>query len=319
MSLKVREQFPEFEVDEFTEEKELTLDETINALKEFNWTEEYSKSVKIIEQHAEPSIWLKNQCGDKLSIYWAENNKFAIYFSPKMRRSSTSIVNGLDQVDAVVKLFDRGERHLLLNRLRTSEYHHKTHWFLDLIQFFIHKNKTRTSREIVKEEFVYQMKNLSIIKKLTFSLLFFLMPSTIWVYSYLVNNKPFNLTAFLGIQTFMTLMATPGIIIAINHWRKNGRWNVYFRKGDNKFIIVSPTGKEIFDKVDFTKRSTTVNDSHAPWNSFEYTTLIKNTGEQIHFSNLLIPTSDFDKLFGRIEETRCKSGFQIIKDKKIKD
>jgi len=129
------------------------------------------------------------------------------------------------------------------------------------------------------------------------------------------NNKPFNWSAFLGIQAFCTVFAIPAIIITINHLKKNGDWKVHFRKGDNIFFIVSSSGKEMFDKTDFIKRIRIENNSNAPWNGYEFTTLINNDGRQIHLSNLLIPSTDIEKLFGRLDETTEKRFLQIIKDR----
>jgi hypothetical protein len=137
------------------------------------------------------------------------------------------------------------------------------------------------------------------------------------IWAFVGKDKPFNLIAFLGMQFLMTLCALPGFIISFNYWRKNGKWKVLFRKRDNKFIILTPEKQEVFDKLDFTNRIRTENNSNAPWNSFEYTTIVNNDGRQIHLSNILISNSDMDKLFGRIEETTEKKVFQIIRDKKI--
>jgi predicted restriction endonuclease len=137
------------------------------------------------------------------------------------------------------------------------------------------------------------------------------------IWAFVGQDKPFNLMAFLGMQSLMTLFALPGFIIAFNYWRKNGKWKVMFSKRDNNFIILTPEKREVFDKLDFTDRIRTENNSNAPWNSFEYTTIVNNEGRQIHLSNILISSSDMDKLFGRIEETTEKKGFQIIRDKKI--
>ena len=68
----------------------------------------------------------------------------------------------------------------------------------------------------------------------------------------------------------------------------------------------------MFDKTDFVKRIRILNDTNAPWGTFECTTLIGNNGRQIHFSNLLISTTDIEKLFGRLEETLEKKFLPVI-------
>jgi len=321
MSLKIKKQFPEFDINEYTNEKELTIDEVITEINTFDWTNESLKSSKIIEEHAEPSIWLRSDLDDTLSICWTDNNKFTIYYSVNklFKRSCTSIVNGQEQVIELVKLFNNQERHLLLSRLEASEYHLKTLWLLDIMSLFTPKAKTRTSREVIQENYTYEIKYLTILKKLTFSIVFLLLPVIVWVVPSSTGSKPFNWTAFMPFQGFCTLFALPAIIITINHFKRNGDWKVYFRKGDNTFFIISATGKQMFDKGEFVKRIITTNESNAPWSNYEYTTLVKNNGQQLHFSNLLLPSSDIDKLFGRIEEIREKSGFQIIKNKKIEE
>ena len=322
MSLKVKKQFPEFDINEYTDEKDLTVDEAIIEIKNFDWVNESLKSSKIIEEHAHPSIWFRNQSGDTFTIGWADTDKFAIYYSEKglFKRSSTSIVNGYEEAFELIRLFDTQTQDLLLRQLKSSEHHFKTPFILDFFSIFVSKGKTKNSRELSKEEYSYEVKYSTVLKKLTFSFVFILLPTIVGV---ILPSKPgarsFNWTDFLGFQGFCTLFALPAIIITINHLKRNGNWTVHFRKRENIFFIVSSNGKEMFDKSDFKNRIVTTNDSNAPWNNYEYTTLVKNDGRQIHFSNLLLPSSDMDKLFGRIDETRVKSGFQIIKDKKIKD
>jgi hypothetical protein len=60
MSLRIRKQYPEFEINEFTDERVITVDNAIAEFKDFDWDTENAKSAKIIEQHADPSIRLIN-------------------------------------------------------------------------------------------------------------------------------------------------------------------------------------------------------------------------------------------------------------------
>ena len=144
MSLTIKKQFPEFDINEYTDEKEITIDQAITEIKNFDWVNESLKSSKIIEEHAEPSIWFKNELGDTLAISLADTDKFAVYYSPKgLKRSSTSVVNGQEQVTNLIKLFDKRERDILQRQLKLSEHHFKTPLILDFFLNFCFKGEIK--------------------------------------------------------------------------------------------------------------------------------------------------------------------------------
>jgi hypothetical protein len=293
------------------------VDNAIAEFKDFDWDTENAKSAKIIEQHADPSIRLINSRKEVLDIYRGDIEKYTIEFrtSSLIPRTSATLVQGTNSVIELLKVFASGDKRLLVRKLKTMEYYYKSLLVVDIFRLLTEKQITRTSRDIQSEEYTYNFKFITLLNKLTWSLCFSFMTPIIW--AFVGQDKPFNLMAFLGMQSLMTLFALPGFIIAFNYWRKNGKWKVMFSKRDNNFIILTPEKREVFDKLDFTDRIRTENNSNAPWNSFEYTTIVNNEGRQIHLSNILISSSDMDKLFGRIEETTEKKGFQIIRDKKI--
>jgi hypothetical protein len=317
MSLRIRKQYPEFDINEFTEERTITVDNAVSEVRDFDWDTENAKSAKIIEQHADPLIRLINDRKEILDIYRGDKEKYNIEYrtSSLIPRTSAALVQGYNSAFELVKVFSSGDKRLLVRKLKTMEYYYKTLLIVDILRLITEKPIARTNRNIQSEEYTYDFKLITLLNKLTFSLCFLFMAPIIW--GFLLKDKPFNLMAFLGMQFLMTLFALPGFIIAFNYWRKNGKWKVLFKKRDNIFIILTPEKREIFNKQDFTKRIRTENSSNAPWSSFEYTTIVMNDGRQIHLSNILIPNSDIDKFFGRIEETTEKKGFQIIQDKKI--
>jgi hypothetical protein len=318
MSLALKKQFSDFEIDEFTQEVSVTVEEAIAEISQFDWITESEKSAKIIEEHAEPSLWFRNGASDTLSMCWADHGKFAVYVMIKkgLRRSSTSIVKGQEEIFNLIALFASGERHLLLNRLQASEQHYQTLWLLDLMDYFV-KTKTRHSREVTQEEHVFRITFTRVFKKLIFSIVLFLFPAVLWFNPFQTWKRPIDWTMFFAFQGFFTLLAVPAIIITVNHLKKNAGWNIYFRKGDNTFFIVHKGGKQMFDKGDFKKRIVTENSSNAPWSEFHYNTLLTTEGKQLHISNLLVPTADMDKLFGRMDTQTENSRFQIIRNKRI--
>jgi len=317
MSLIFKKQYPEFEENEFTESEELTFEQTIIQVKEYDWDTENSKSEKIIEEHAEPSIRLKNNQNQILDIFRGDEEKYTLIYASGaiVPRSSTSFVSGLGSLIEIIKLFENSDKDLLIKRLKAAEYYYRTPFILDLIRRFIRGEKVRYSRETITEDYSYRIKLTTVLNKLTWSFLFFLMAPVIWLFS--GNDRPFDLSAFLWVQILSSVWGIPDCVLTWNYLKKNGGWTLYFRKRENTFILVTSKSKEIFDKKDFTIRIKTENKSNAPWNSFEYTTLVKNDGRQIHLSNLLIKSSEIDKLFGRLEEKTESKGFQIIRDKEV--
>lgn len=318
MSLIFKKQYPEFEENEYTENEEVTFEQAIIQLKDYDWDTENSKSEKIIEEHAEPSIRLKNSQNQILDIFRGDKEKYTLIYTSGtiVPRSRTSFVSGLESLNEIIKLFENSEKDQLIKRLKVGKYYHRTPFILDLIRRFIEDEKVRYSRETITEDYSYRIKLTSVLNKLTWSFLFFLMAPVIWLFA--GNDRQFDLSTFLWVQILSSVWGIPGCILTWNYLKMNGGWTLYFRKRDNTFILVTSKSKEIFDKKDFTIRIKTENNSHAPWNSFEYTTLVKNDGRQIHLSNLLIKSSEIDNLFGRLEEKTESNGFQLIKDKEVK-
>lgn len=316
MNLRIRKQFPEFELYEFSEERVISVETAISEFKDFDWDTENAKSADIIEEHAVPSIRLINERKDVFDICRGDKEKYTITFKNNglIPRRSMTDVNGDNSVILLLKIFAVGDSQLLIKKLKTMEYHYKSSLIVDILTAFIEKQITRTNRNIQHEEYTYEFKFLPLLYKLTWSIGFFIMNPIIWVF--VGSDKPFNLIGFSVMQIIFTLIALPGFLIAFNYWKNNGQWKVLFRKRDNNFIILTPQKKEVFDKRDFIKRIRTENNTNGPWSSFEYNTIVKNDGQLIHLSNILISNSKIDKLFGSLEETPEKKVFPIIRDKK---
>lgn len=314
MGLALRKQFPEFEIDEYTDEQSVTLAEAIEEVRRFDWVNETLKSSTLIEQHANPSIRLRNSKNDILSLFWTEEDQFVVYFMERnvWRSSRTSIIKGYDHVFELIRLFDHGERDSLRTLLKAAEHHHKTLWLIDLMDYFV-KLKSRNSREVIQDEYVFTITFWRVFNKLFMSL--GIIGGVIFLFLILPKNA--NLPLLLIFQAMLLALAAPAVILTINHINKNRGWKVYFRKQDNTFIITFPGGKEVFNKTDFVKRVVTINKTNAPWSDFEYTTLVRKDKMQLHISNLIVPTEEMDKLFDRIDTIIEERRFQLIKIKKL--
>ncbi len=314
MGLALRKQFPEFEINEYTDEQSVTLSEAIEEVKQFDWINETLKGSKIIEQHANPSINLRNFKNDILSIFWAEEDQFVVYLMEhKVWQSSrTSIVKGYEAVYELIRLFDRGERDSLRALMKTAEHYQKTGWLLDLMNYFV-RLKTRNSREVVREEYVYTITFWKAFKKLFMSI------GIIAIMAFLFLRFPpnANLPVLLLIQSIFLARAAPAVILTVNHINKNKGWKIYFRKHENTFIVTFPGGKQIFNKSDFVKRVATTNRTNAPWGDFDYNTLIRNDNMQLHISSLMVPTEDMDRLFDKSDTITEEKRFQWIEIKRL--
>ncbi|NBP67312.1 MAG: hypothetical protein EBU52_01070 [Cytophagia bacterium] len=246
MSLIIKKQYPEFEENEFTESEEVTFEQAIIQVKEYDWDTENSKSEKIIEEHAEPSIRLKNSQNQILDIFRGNEEKYTLIYTSGViiPRSSTSLLSGFNSLIEIIKLFENADNDLLIKRLKAAEYYHRTPIILDLIMRFVSNEKVRYSRETITEDYSYRIKLIAVLNKLTWSFLFFLMAPVIWLFS--GNDRPFDLSAFLWVQILSSLWGIPGCILTWNYLKMNGGWSLHFRKRENAFILVTSKSKEIF-------------------------------------------------------------------------
>jgi hypothetical protein len=313
MSFKVRRQYPEFEIDEYTPEQELSFEEAIDELKSFDWDSEIKKSQDLVEEHANSSIILKNINGDELAVYKAIDSRFAFEYRTKtvIPKSYSVLVPNFGTLVEQIKTFHSSDRPHFVKKFQTFQIY-KSSFLIDVIGLFASRKKNRITREVQKREFRYQVNPIKVLYMLGWCFIMFLMPSVLWLS---VGKKPFAWTPYLIMQALMIAIALPGFITAHNHWKKNGSWVLLFQARENKFILVTENGKDVYDKKDFVKRIRTEVRSNAPWNSFEYTTLIRSDGRQLHFSSILISNIEMSKFFASIEETAESKAIPIIKDK----
>jgi hypothetical protein len=314
MGFKVRKQYPEFELDEYTPEVDLSFEEAIREIRVYDWDVENKKSRDLVEEHASPSICLRNN--DELVICKEEEGKFSFGYRPKaiIPKSYLVVVPNLEILIELLKIFHSNDKLLFVKKFKVFQFL-KSSVLLDFIGLFNTRKKNRISQNVEKKEFLFRVNSKKVFYMLGWCLALFLMPAVLWVF---VGKKPFEWTPFLVMQALMTALTLPGFVTAYNHWEKNGSWTLLFQSRENKFILITPDGKEIHNKKDFTKRIRTEVKSNAPWNSFEYTTLIKVDGSQLHFSSILISNLEISRFFASLEESTESKAIPIIKNKILK-
>lgn len=316
--MRLKKQYPEFEIDEYTIEQAVTTESFQVEFQAFDWKGEKIKSEKLVEEHADPCFHLTNDHNETLEIYYADGDRYALVFRSAgfIKRSFNSVINGNDEVMECVILFDRGETAPLGQRMIAGEHVHRSHLLVDIIfAFYKLKHRTRQTRAVTNEEFSFRFNLRRMYWNLALSFLTLFLAPLIFIYI-LMEESAMDGSVFLGIQLVTTAISLPGFLIARNYWKKNGDWTIYFRRNDNQFIIITPNSKHVFSKTDFVKRIKTENKSSAPWSSFDYNTLVTHDGRQLHISNLLLTWEEVDKFFGRIPEEEEKTAFPFIVAKK---
>jgi metal-dependent hydrolase (beta-lactamase superfamily II) len=103
---------------------------------------------------------------------------------------------------------------------------------------------------------------------------------------------------FLIFQGICFLMALPAIIISINHYAHNGKLQIIFQKGENKFEVINVSHSLSFNKKDVgTIVEIDSNSSRAPWNLYSYSILKFKDGSEIWLSSILISSANLNKQF----------------------
>jgi hypothetical protein len=305
MNLELRKQFASFDPLEFKYEGFKSLSEVISEFNNFPWSEELAKSNDLIEEHAQPSIHLKNGENQKLSIYVEEPGLFSVSYSVKFIIYRSLMGSGFTKefLPDLIQKFAAADKQGLRNLIKTDRHHHSNSLILDFFSTLSGSEKNFVAQDHQLEERTFTVTLRRSLLKFSWSLIFLLIPTII----ILTSSKAMNLNLFLIIQTAVFPFALPGIIILVNYLKRNQHQRLLFKKGQNMFLILSDGREEAHDKRDFVKRvKIESNANNAPWTSFEYSVLVKTDGTRLFLSNILIDSSDVDRQFGRLAQEHKK-------------
>ena len=310
MSTILRRQFVNYEPDEY---ELLGLKQTSEIkliFEQYPWEEQVAKHLELIESHAFPSLNLE-QGNRELVISGYESGRFSIQFLYKKFINKSKLVYDLTH-DDVMALIEKFSIESTTEFLRTLDKFKviETTLLQKVFGAFGRGKKKIYSANSRNNESRYEFTTMRLIYMFGWSLLYLLMPLVIHI---MVGNN-FDLTVFLILQGFCALLALPGIIISLNHFKKNGQLRLHFHKGENRFIAITGNDKHLFDKKEIAKVYRFVsNSNNSPWNGYEYTVLKFNNDSELWLSNILIKSEDLDKHISFVDMEFKKQWIPLLK------
>lgn len=310
MSIILRRQYVNYQPDEYELLGTKQSSEVKLIFQQYPWEEQVKKHLELVESHAFPSLSLE-QNNRELVISGYESDRFSIQVLYKNFINRSKLVYDLSN-DEVLDLIDKFSLESTTEFLRTLNKFKaiETTLLQKVFGAFGRGKKKIHSTNGRNNESRYKFKTKRLIYMFGWSLLYLMMPLAIDI---MVGNK-FNLSVFLILQGFCSLLALPGIIISINHFKRNGKLKLHFEKGENRFIIIIGDKKQLFDKKDIVKVFRYVsNSNNSPWNGYEYSVLQFNNGVELWLSNILIKSEDLDKHISFVDMELKKQWIPMLK------
>ncbi|WP_020404680.1 hypothetical protein [Gracilimonas tropica] len=310
MSIILRRQFVNFEPDEYELLGSKEIEEIKSIFEQYPWEEQVKKHLEVVESHAFPSINLEHG-SRQLVITGYESNRFSIQFFYKRVINKSKLGYDLthDDVLALIEIFPNESTTEFLKTLNKFKLIETT-LPQKIIGAFGKGKKKMYSKNTSNTGYQYEFTTKRLIYMFGWSTLYLLMPLGIHI---LVGNE-FDLTDFLIFQGFCTLITLPGIIISVNHFKKNGQLRLHFNKRENRFIVFNKNDKYIFDKKEISKVFRFVSSwTNSPWGGYEYTVLKFKNESELWLSNILIKSEDLDKHISFVDMEYKKQWIPLLK------
>ncbi|PRY85884.1 hypothetical protein [Mongoliibacter ruber] len=310
MSIILRRQFVNYEPDEYELLGSKQITEVKSIFEEYPWEEQVEKHLELVESHAFPSLNLEHG-NRELVITGYESNRFSIQFLYKKVINKSKLGYDLthnDVLDLIEKFPVESTNGFLkiLNKFKLIE----TTLLQKIFGAFGRGKKKIYSSKKGNTEYQYEFTRKRLVYMFGWSILYLILPLGIHI---MVGNA-FDLTVFIILQGFCTLIALPGIIITINHFKKNGQLSLHFSKGENRFIVVNNNDKYLFDKKEISKVFRFVsNSNNSPWNGYEYTVLKFKNESELWLSNILIKSEDLDNHISFVDMEFKKQWIPLLK------
>ena len=285
-------QYDNFETGEFTEEKERTLDETIQLIEAFPW-EQQRKNLRVSPTN--PSITLQAPEGGflKLALYY--NGKFVLYF-----------------LDPAQKLYAKS----FFSYAETYPYIRK---FIETQPFdpanFIYQ-RTWPSHNLIHftdKDFHYQLTDKKILLYLlsTSGLNFVL---TLF-FTGLIFSPGVSFALFLLLILPVAFLLGGGInlLLFANFYRYCRGKQLYISKGHDTFYYGAPESPEAFDKKNIAQATHyQARGSKNPVGFFSWVKIGFNDGRVLAIPNLLIDSTDLMNKLAGFPTRLIQTGFPFI-------
>lgn len=310
MSIILRRQFVNYEPDEYELLGSKQTSEIKSIFEQYPWEEQVGKHLELVESHAYPTLNLE-QGSRELVISGYEPGRFSVQFLYKKIINKSKLVYDLTHSDVleVIEKFSSESTTEFLRTLNKFKFIEAS-LLMKIFGAFGRGKKKIFLAGKSNHEVQYEFRIKRLIYLFGWSLLYLFSPLILQI---IVGNK-FDLTVFLVLQGFCTLLALPGIIISINHYKKNGQLRLYFQKGENRFIAITGNDKHLFDKKEISKVIRyESNSNNSPWNGYEYSVLKFKNDSELWLSNILIKSEDLDKHISFVDMEFKKQWIPLLK------
>lgn len=273
-------QLKNFEVGEFGEIKNRTLDETLKLIFQFPW--EIERTLASVELHC-PSVTIESPSGSFLKIGPYFSGKFCIYHCSKKGKVTFLILMELNEASAIITEFFNGE-------IKTPGFQNYK-YVINPRQYF--KTNPYEYKPGAKAFYNYfKLDLLTIVAPL-----FVLMTKFFTDWSIITN--PLGLLAIL---IFLLVFCGPSLYLFLDYEPYAKNQFLKISRGHHHFIFGDIAGNKEYDKSDIVEiRRYYHQGGRNPWSGSQVYKITFQDGEKLMFTSLLIDQWAFMKKFPGLE------------------
>lgn len=294
MKIILRKQYISYEPNEYEFCGEVTQEKIKSNFENFPWEEQIDLKDQLIGFHVPPAFNLEYK-NKELTIRGYHNGQFSVQFNHTaiLRWQFGANMFSQEEVFDLIDQFPILRPTQFKKILATKRTIEESLLSIIVITLF-NKRKKIFSDYASRKRNQFKMTYNRLFYCFVFSLIWLLMPVCFEIY-YGGNS---SIGMFLIFQGICFLMALPAIIISINHYAYNGKLQIIFQKGENKFEVINVSHSLSFNKKDVgTIVEIDSNSSRAPWNLYSYSILKFKDGSEIWLSSILISSANLNKQF----------------------
>jgi hypothetical protein len=275
-TLLSKTQFKNFEVGEFGQIGQRTLDETLNLINEFPWNTE--RALASVELHC-PSVTIEHPSGTFLKLGPYFGGKFCFYHCSKRGKVTFCIIDELDKVSATVAAFFDGNGNVAGFQLYKYVFN----------ALGIFRTNTYEYKPGSKAAFNY----------LKLDLLIYVAPTLLMMSQFFTNWTIFlNPYACFTFFCLILLIMGPSFYLMFDYESYNQNLYLRISRGHRNFLFGGLNGICEYDKADISDICRYYNHgSRNPWQGSQVYKLVFKDGTTLIFSSLLITQWAFVKKF----------------------
>lgn len=273
-------QLKNFEVGEFGEIANRTLDETLNLIFSFPWATE--RALASVELHC-PSVTIESLSGSYLKVGPYFNGKFCIYHCSKSGKVTFQVLNELNEMIAIIAEFFNGK--------------------IKIAGFQNYKYVVNPRKYFKTNPYEYKPGAKAIFNYFKLDLLIIVAPlcilGTKFFTDWSVITNPLGLFAIL---IFLLFFCGPSLYLLLDYQPYTKNQFLKISRGHHHFIFGDIAGNKEYDKSDIVGICRYYNHGgRNPWSGSQVYRITFKNGEMLLFNSLLIDQWAFIKKFPGLE------------------